>query len=136
MNCEICETKFDHGEHKPYCIIPCTHTYCITCLNRLIRKKCPKCDMIIHSKNPNWSLIGLIGPDSQPLSKNDLPDLKNNKAFETPLRPPIIDEASYYFNKGLEMYYQKEYQQSVEAYDNAIKFSNANVNIYILKKIY
>ena len=132
MNCEICETRFDHDEHKPYCIIPCTHSYCITCLNRLIRKKCPKCDTLIQSKNPNWSLIGLIGIDSIPTStKNESHDSKS-KTFETPLRTPIIDEASYYFNRGLEMFYQKEYKQSVEAYENAIKFSNGNVNIYVL----
>lgn len=135
MNCEICEMKFDHSDHKPFCIIPCTHTYCIYCLNRLIRKKCPKCDAVIKSKNPNWSLINLI-PDYINAKHNEIMEHKLSEyTNKCGITLTLSEEASQQFNKGLEKFYQKEYIASVEAYDKAIRLDSSNVLAYNNKGI-
>lgn len=121
--------KFDHTEHKPLVIIPCTHTYCLTCLNRLTRKKCPKCDILIQKTNPNWSLINLI-PDFQITKSTSSTSFNKFSSLDLNLKnSTMLDEATLLFNKGLEKYYQKEYKESVEFYDQAIKLNSSNVNI-------
>ena len=132
MNCEICEIQFDHHSHKPLCLIPCTHTYCINCINKLIRHKCPKCASIIQKANPNWSLISLLEIENEFDSNIELKN--KNKIFETSFRNAFnIDnsgEACLFFNIGLEKYYQKDYKEAVEAYDKAIKINPNNFLAY------
>lgn len=138
MNCEICEIRFDYGEHKPLCIIPCTHTYCLTCVSRLRRKKCPKCDTLIQKTNPNWSLINLIPDFFYTRSTNESLSsfFANNSNKKSPRNSttstnnsgsPHLEEAAALFSQGLEKYYQKEYKESVELYDQAIKLNPTNV---------
>ena len=72
MQCQICFEKFDHSKHKPYVLIPCTHTLCITCLNNLPDKKCPSCTRVFMDKNPNWALLDLVGDSDYDLLKIQL----------------------------------------------------------------
>lgn len=60
MNCDICENKFDESDYKPYVLYPCSHTFCINCLNVWAEKTCPNCRLVIQDKNPNWMLMKLI----------------------------------------------------------------------------
>lgn len=60
MNCDICENKFDESDYKPYVLYPCSHTFCINCLNVWTEKTCPNCRLVIQDKNPNWMLMKLI----------------------------------------------------------------------------
>lgn len=60
MNCDICENKFDESSYKPYVLYPCSHTFCINCLNVWTEKTCPNCRLVIQDKNPNWMLMKLI----------------------------------------------------------------------------
>ena len=59
MNCEICHHAFDHSIHKPY-ILCCPHTFCLSCINKLISNKCPTCNAEISAKHPNIALLKLV----------------------------------------------------------------------------
>ncbi len=45
MECEICFEKFDKQKRKPMTILPCTHTFCLECMEKLQYQtyNCPKC---------------------------------------------------------------------------------------------
>lgn len=60
MRCQLCYSNYDHLKHRPYVLIPCTHTCCVKCLDDLDDLVCPICKKIIHSRNPNWALLDLI----------------------------------------------------------------------------
>lgn len=62
MKCQICFNNFDHSDHKPYVLIPCTHTLCIRCLDDLVDepRQCPICSFQVKDRNPNWALLDLI----------------------------------------------------------------------------
>ena len=63
MQCSICFENFDHSRHKPFVIIPCTHTICISCLSNLNDQTCPNCNKPFTSNNPNWILLDIL-PES------------------------------------------------------------------------
>jgi len=109
MNCDICENKFDETNYKPYVLYPCSHTFCIHCLNVWKEKTCPNCRLVIQDKNPNWMLMKLIAeidkisiPNKphQPNPSEVKPTLKSEKISSSSLifeckpldRPPLIDE--------------------------------------------
>lgn len=62
MKCQICFNNYNHSEHKPYVLIPCTHTLCIRCLDDLSGdpKQCPLCTLTIKDYNPNWAILDMI----------------------------------------------------------------------------
>lgn len=72
MQCQICFEKFDHSLHKPFVLIPCTHTVCITCLGILPDKRCPTCGREFMDKNPNWALLELVGDSDYDLLKKQM----------------------------------------------------------------
>ncbi len=40
MSCQICNKPYDNStECRPYLIVPCTHSYCVGCLNQLTKQK-------------------------------------------------------------------------------------------------
>ena len=67
--CDICFTKYNHDANKPIIIMPCCHTFCAQCLNRLDQEKCPNCNGWISLKSVNWGLLNLI-PEKK-LKNND-----------------------------------------------------------------
>ncbi len=64
--CQLCLEKYDHSIHRPYTLSCMTHTFCISCLNRLNNNKCPTCKIVIKGKSPNLALLNLT-----PLSNYD-----------------------------------------------------------------
>ena len=62
-SCNICLETFDHSIHKPYSLSSCSHTYCLSCLEKLLDKKCPSCDILFKEKHPNLALLEFI-PES------------------------------------------------------------------------
>ena len=52
MSCQICGNDYDSIEHRPYLIVPCCHSYCINCLNKLIKQQCPRCNVAIEQIEP------------------------------------------------------------------------------------
>ncbi|XP_047738573.1 E3 ubiquitin-protein ligase TRIM11-like [Hyalella azteca] len=46
MECDVCNEKFDSGNHKPLCLT-CGHTFCLSCITNLLKhpgtRNCPQC---------------------------------------------------------------------------------------------
>lgn len=63
MECDLCVKPFDKSLREPYVLIPCSHTYCHSCIQRLNLKQCKSCNQQINAINKNWILIKLI-PES------------------------------------------------------------------------
>ena len=63
MECGICYEQYDHSIRKPHLLSSCGHTYCLSCLKRLVDYSCPTCKKISIEKYPNNALIEFI-PES------------------------------------------------------------------------
>lgn len=83
MQCGICFENFDHSKHKPFALIPCTHTLCIECILKLNDKTCPTCSKPLTGNNPNWSLLDLIPESSYDILKKKLEQSLNDYKHET-----------------------------------------------------
>lgn len=57
MQCKICFEKYNNTVVKPYSLYPCSHSFCIRCLEALPQKECPKCKREIRDKQPNYDLL-------------------------------------------------------------------------------
>ncbi len=64
MNCDICFEPYDHSIRKPYSLMSCPHSYCLSCLEQLPTNKCPQCNKTFKDKNPNLALLKLIPKSS------------------------------------------------------------------------
>jgi hypothetical protein len=62
--CEVCLNNYDTMIHKPYSLVPCGHTYCIECLNRITR--CPSCRIEFQDKIPNWEISRRLNSTTAP----------------------------------------------------------------------
>lgn len=60
MQCGICFEPFNNEKNKPYAMVPCIHTLCYSCIQKLIKKVCPCCKKNFDSYSPNWILIDMI----------------------------------------------------------------------------
>lgn len=62
MECKICYDKFNKTVRKPFTVIPCGHTFCISCLNdlRKINYICPTCRVKIENEKPSYILLELM----------------------------------------------------------------------------
>jgi hypothetical protein len=63
MNCEICFEVYDKQEHKPMTIIPCGHTYCLKCLEKIKdtpNYKCKQCNEQISEHKPSYAIIKIL----------------------------------------------------------------------------
>jgi len=63
MECGICYEQYDHSIRKPHLLSSCGHTYCLSCLKRLVDYSCPTCKKVSLEKYPNTALIEFI-PES------------------------------------------------------------------------
>jgi hypothetical protein len=68
--CLICIEPFDRSSHKPYSLISCPHTYCLSCLEKL--NKCPECALPITGKNLNIALLSFIKESNYDKLKADI----------------------------------------------------------------
>ncbi|XP_052132037.1 E3 ubiquitin-protein ligase SH3RF1-like, partial [Frankliniella occidentalis] len=47
MECHICDEEFNQVERLPK-NLPCAHTFCLRCLQRLDRRECPTCRRVFE----------------------------------------------------------------------------------------
>ena len=64
MNCKLCKNLFDSIELRPAILVPCGHTYCFQCLDKLNQSKCPGCHQTIQQRRTNLFILELIETDS------------------------------------------------------------------------
>ncbi|XP_052121335.1 uncharacterized protein LOC113206347 isoform X2 [Frankliniella occidentalis] len=73
MDCNICFEPFDQGGHLPKAI-PCGHTVCLQCLQRLQNRKCPTCQQVFQaplSQIPNnYTVLQLLQARSDRTDKS------------------------------------------------------------------
>lgn len=74
MECEICMENFDHSKHEPYVLIPCSHTFCISCINKLGNHTCPTCKRNYLDTNPNWIMFKIVQKSNYDKMKQTLFD--------------------------------------------------------------
>ena len=62
MECDKCKNSFNSTNKQPYSLYPCSHTYCLRCVEDLEDNKCPECKSKIKAVNKNLILKFKIGP--------------------------------------------------------------------------
>lgn len=77
MECEICMEYFDHSIHEPYVLIPCSHTFCISCIQKLQNDSCPTCKRKTIDKNPNWIMFKIVEKSFYDKTKQSLVESLN-----------------------------------------------------------
>ena len=100
MECEYCTKEYNSSENKPFLILPCVHTFCLSCLKKL--GECPKCGTIIESTKPNYSLLELV------------PNLNKTIYFYNK------QIARAYKNKGSFLFYVKNYNEAAKCFNKEI----------------
>ena len=145
-NCEICFEPFDHSIRKPYSLMSCPHTYCLSCLQRLTNNTCPQCAIPIIGKNLNIALLKFIPESSYDKLKSESlkvcidlneinQNLKNNSQIKltkhearlTSIKQIIKDET----NKMISLLRQNEQNLTNECDTMLIEIkSNLNANKY------
>jgi hypothetical protein len=56
FECEICTNDYDCDYHRPFVLVPCGHTFCAACIERLENEECPYDRKPFTSKMPNWEI--------------------------------------------------------------------------------
>ena len=69
--CKLCFDSFNTGERKAYTISPCSHYYCILCLNKLTKQECPECRREIESIAINRTMLDMLNSLPSYSSQND-----------------------------------------------------------------
>lgn len=64
MNCEMCSEVYDQFDRKPMTLIPCGHTLCLECVNKLKEStetnKCIQCQENIQEPRPSYAILKLL----------------------------------------------------------------------------
>jgi hypothetical protein len=64
MDCRICFDKYNKFNRKPIVLLPCCHTFCMSCLINLKKTSdslsCPKCRKHIGLFKPNYGILEII----------------------------------------------------------------------------
>lgn len=108
MNCKICFEKYDHSKRRPYCLLPCAHTFCADCLKKSTFLTCPNCKSDVTGQSPNWELIQLVAE-----SKYDL----------------IKSEVALHFNQANDLKKKLEKIQEIKAEENIDRIAELRRNI-------
>ena len=58
--CSICTNDYDENESRPFSIIPCSHTYCKHCLDKMGRDFCPGCRSTITEIVENRVVLEML----------------------------------------------------------------------------
>ena len=56
FECEICANDYDSDFHRPMVLVPCGHTFCAACIERLDNEECPYDRKTFTAKMPNWEV--------------------------------------------------------------------------------
>lgn len=60
--CEICLNNYDTIGRKPYSLVPCGHTFCLDCMNKITSNLCPTCRSPFEGRIPNWEITRRLDP--------------------------------------------------------------------------
>ena len=141
MQCKICLEKYDHSKRKPYCLIPCAHSFCISCLNKLTILTCPNCNSSSTDKSPNWDLIELVPESRYDKIKQEL-EQNLNEANELKKELNKLREVKEAENSNKLELLQEEINSKSDHLINLIQFNRErlinqtkNIEDYLNKKL-
>lgn len=86
MDCRICFEKYNTHNRKPITLMPCCHTFCLSCLINLFKSydfkfNCPKCREKFYLCKPNRILFELMKPESKYKPQYSRIESINNEIF-------------------------------------------------------
>lgn len=76
--CEICLTNYDTIVRKPYSLVPCGHTFCLSCMNQIASNLCPTCRSPFEGRVPNWEITRRLDPKATSVAAPSAPVLGGN----------------------------------------------------------
>lgn len=59
-SCKVCFQVYGTEKNKPFCILPCCHTFCGDCIAKLTDRHCPSCRSAITETKLNWELYETV----------------------------------------------------------------------------
>ena len=145
MNCGICFENFNHTKHKPYSISTCPHTYCLTCIQRLWKERCPQCRAIISDINVNISLLKFIPETDENFTKsfNDFVHKGDELFVKRKYNDSIIfyDKAidldpscaKVFYNKAMSLLIRRDVHSALQCFDQALMLNKNNSNYFFGK---
>lgn len=100
MECQFCSNTYDRSKRQPLVVSPCSHTFCLSCLENPDIKSCKTCSSVIKEKNTNWALLELIPASEYDTLKlkveNHLKEVENEKNI---LKETKSNKFKEYFSK-------------------------------------
>ena len=78
MDCRICFDKYNKSNRKPITLLPCCHTFCMSCLSNLKKSSdylsCPKCRKFICLFKSNHGILDILNKshDNEVQDENNL----------------------------------------------------------------
>ena len=76
--CEICLNNYDTISRKPYSLVPCGHTFCLSCMNQVTSNLCPTCRSPFEGRVPNWEITRRLDPKQLSAAAPSAPVLGGN----------------------------------------------------------
>jgi hypothetical protein len=58
MNCKLCLNEYNFSNNKPFILLHCGHTYCMSCIRTF--KACPECKQEPIEYKPNFTLLDIL----------------------------------------------------------------------------
>lgn len=58
--CKVCFQVYGTDKNRPYCILPCCHTFCNECVIKLTERNCPSCRSPFTETKVNWELYETV----------------------------------------------------------------------------
>ena len=56
FQCEICTNDYDNQYRRPFVLIPCGHTLCNLCIEKIENKQCPNDRIVFTNRVLNWEI--------------------------------------------------------------------------------
>jgi hypothetical protein len=56
FQCEICLNDYDNQFRRPFVLVPCGHTLCNLCIDKIENKQCPNDRIVYTNKILNWEI--------------------------------------------------------------------------------
>lgn len=83
--CEICLINYDTIGRKPYSLVPCGHTFCLSCMNQITSNLCPTCRSPFEGRVPNWEITRRLDPKATSVAAPPAPVLGGNINNSSPV---------------------------------------------------
>lgn len=123
MNCKNCSHTYNISARKPITMMPCGHTFCLSCLTDLksqIVYLCPACKELIISEKPNFELFEFLQQTSS---------FDPNSRLKQAIQQQAVQLTQ--LKDKLDLDYMKKCKQNKEIVDSLKNQVNTRTNEFI-----